>query len=318
MTISTSTSTRKAFGESDLSVYPINLGGNVFGWTADEETSFAILDGYTAAGGNFIDTSDNYPSWVPGNVGGESETIIGNWMAARGNRADTIIGTKVSRHPQFQGLAPDNIRKAADASLVRLQSDYIDVYYAHFDDETVPVEEFVGALSGLVDAGKVRYIAISNFSPERIEEWYRVTAENGFHRPVALQPHYNLVEREYERTLAPIATRENLAVVPYFALAAGFLTGKYRDGATVDSQRAEGAAKYLDDRGRRVLTALDAVAEAHSASATSVSLAWLAAQPTVAAPIASARNVEQLPDLIAAAELTLSDAELASLAEASA
>ncbi|MET3566897.1 aryl-alcohol dehydrogenase-like predicted oxidoreductase [Leifsonia sp. 563] len=311
------TAPRRTIGSSDLEVFPLSLGGNVFGWTADRETSFDVLDGYTGAGGNFVDTADGYSAWVPGNTGGDSERILGEWFEARGNRDQVVLATKVSQHPDFKGLAADNIRRAADASLERLKSDYIDLYYAHFDDETVPLEETVAALSGLVDAGKVRYIGISNYSPERIEEWFRITEREGLHRAVALQPHYNLVERGYETTYRPIAEREGLGVMPYFALAAGFLTGKYRDGVTVDSARAGGAAKYLVDTGRAVLSALDEVAAAHGTSVASVALAWLAAQPTITAPIASARTTEQLPDLLASVELELTGDELEALAGAS-
>lgn len=311
------TAPRRTIGSSDLSVFPLSLGGNVFGWTADQATSFDVLDGYVGAGGNFVDTADGYSAWVPGNTGGDSERILGQWFQARGNRDDIVLATKVSQHPDFKGLAGDNILRAADASLERLGSDYIDLYYAHFDDQTVPLEETVSALSSLVDAGKVRYIGISNYSPERIEEWFSITEANGLHCAVALQPHYNLVERDFEEKYRALAERENLGVVPYFALAAGFLTGKYRDGVTVDSARAAGAAKYLDDRGRSVLDALDTVAEAHGASVASVALAWLAAQPTVVAPIASARTLDQLPDLLAAVTLELTADELDALSGAS-
>jgi aryl-alcohol dehydrogenase-like predicted oxidoreductase len=311
------TAPRRTIGTSDLEVFPLSLGGNVFGWTADRDTSFGVLDAYTAAGGNFVDTADGYSAWVPGNTGGDSERILGQWFDARGNREEVVLATKVSQHPDFKGLAADNIRRAADASLERLGSEYIDLYYAHFDDETVPLEETVAALSGLVDAGKVRYIGISNYTPERIEEWFRITEAEGLHRAVALQPHYNLVERSYETKYRPIAERENLGVFPYFALAAGFLTGKYRDGVTVDSARAAGAAKYLDETGRAVLTALDEVAAAHDASVATVALAWLAAQPTVTAPIASARTLDQLPDLLASVALELTPAEIAALDGAS-
>lgn len=311
------TAPRRTIGSSDLSVFPLSLGGNVFGWTADQTTSFDVLDGYVGAGGNFVDTADGYSAWVPGNTGGDSERILGQWFQARGNRDDIVLATKVSQHPDFKGLAGDNILRAADASLERLGSDHIDLYYAHFDDQTVPLEETVSALSSLVDAGKVRYIGISNYSPERIEEWFSITEANGLHRAVALQPHYNLVERDFEEKYRALAERENLGVVPYFALAAGFLTGKYRDGVTVDSARAAGASKYLDDRGRSVLDALDTVAGAHSASVASVALAWLAAQPTVVAPIASARTLDQLPDLLAAVTLDLTADELDALSGAS-
>lgn len=311
------TAPRRTIGSSDLSVYPLSLGGNVFGWTADQATSFAVLDGYVDAGGNFVDTADGYSAWVPGNTGGDSERILGQWFEARGNRDDVVLATKVSQHPDFKGLAGDNILRAADASLERLRTDHIDLYYAHFDDQTVPLEETVTALSSLVDAGKVRYIGISNYSPERIEEWFAITEAKGLHRAVALQPHYNLVERDFEEKYRALAERENLGVVPYFALAAGFLTGKYRDGVTVDSARAAGASAYLDDRGRAVLSALDTVAEAHGASVASVALAWLAAQPTVVAPIASARTLDQLPDLLASVTLELTADELDALSGAS-
>ena len=311
------TSPRRAIGNSDLQVFPLSLGGNVFGWTADRDTSFAVLDAYTAAGGNFVDTADGYSAWVPGNTGGDSERILGEWFEARGNRDDVVLATKVSQHPDFKGLAADNIRRAADASLERLKSDRIDLYYAHFDDATVPLEETVGALSELVDAGKVRAIGISNYSPERIEEWFAITEREGLHRAVALQPHYNLVERSYEEKYRALAERENLGVMPYFALAAGFLTGKYRDGVTVESARAAGAAKYLDETGRSVLAALDDVAAAHDASVATIALAWLAAQPTITAPIASARTLDQLPDLLASVTVELTADELAALDGAS-
>ncbi|MGO4298715.1 aldo/keto reductase [Leifsonia sp. RAF41] len=311
------TAPRRTIGSSDLEVYPLSLGGNVFGWTADRQTSFDVLDAYTSAGGNFVDTADGYSAWVPGNTGGDSERILGEWFDARGNRDQVVLATKVSQHPDFKGLAADNIRRAADASLERLQSEYIDLYYAHFDDETVPLEETVAALSDLVDAGKVRSIGISNYSPERIDEWFRITEREGLHRAVALQPHYNLVERAYETSYRPIAEREGLGVMPYFALAAGFLTGKYRDGVTVDSARAGGAAKYLNGTGRSVLAALDDVAAAHDASVASVALAWLAAQPTITAPIASARTTDQLPDLLASVSLELTADDLQALDGAS-
>ncbi|MCX4590941.1 aldo/keto reductase [Streptomyces sp. NBC_01549] len=313
------TSLRK-LGSSDLEVFPLSLGGNVFGWTADEAQSFAVLDAYTAGGGNFVDTADGYSAWVPGHKGGESETIIGKWFAARGNRSEVVLATKVSTHPEYKGLSAANIKAAADASLRRLGTDYIDLYYTHFDDLSVPVEEIIGALDELVRAGKVREIAASNISAERLAESVEFSDREGLARYVALQPHYNLVSRDtYEGPLQEVASRTGLAAVPYFALASGFLTGKYRPGTTVDSARAEGAGKHLDtERGIRVLTALDEVAQAHDAEVATVALAWLSARPTVAAPIASARTVGQLPALLAVADLTLTDAEVARLTEASA
>ncbi|MGW0189748.1 aldo/keto reductase [Streptomyces sp. NPDC003362] len=313
------TSLRK-LGSSDLEVFPLSLGGNVFGWTADRDQSFAVLDAYAAAGGNFVDTADVYSAWIEGNSGGESETIIGEWLKARGNRADVVVATKVSQHPEYQGLSAANIKAAADASLRRLGTDHIDLYYTHFDRPEVPVEEIIGALDELVKAGKVRHIAASNISAERLRESLEFSDREGLARYVALQPHYNLVSREtYEGELQDVAARAGLAAVPYYALASGFLTGKYRPGTTVDSARASGAAKHLDsERGRRVLTALDDIAAAHEAPVATVALAWLAAQPTVAAPIASARTVEQLPALLGVAELRLTEEELKRLGEASA
>ncbi|GAA3993855.1 aldo/keto reductase [Streptomyces marokkonensis] len=313
------TSLRK-LGSSDLKVFPLALGGNVFGWTADQDTSFAVLDAYTAAGGNFLDTADSYSAWVDGNSGGESETVIGEWLASRGNRGDVVLATKVSQHPEYPGLSAANIKAAADASLRRLGTDHIDLYYTHFDKPEVPVEEIIGALDELVRAGKVRHIAASNISAERLEASLAFSDREGIARYVALQPHYNLVSRDtYEGEPRDLAERAGLAAVPYYSLASGFLTGKYRAGATVDSPRAGGAAKHLEtERGRRVLAALDEIAEAHDAPVATVALAWLAAQPTVTAPIASARTVEQLPALLGVAELSLTEDEVGRLTQASA
>ncbi|WP_055694144.1 aldo/keto reductase [Streptomyces prasinopilosus] len=313
------TSLRK-LGSSDLEVFPLTLGGNVFGWTADQEQSFAVLDAYTAAGGNFVDTADSYSAWVEGNQGGESETIIGKWVKARGNRSDVVIATKVGQHPDFPGLSATNIKAAADASLKRLGTDYIDLYYTHSDKPEVPVEEIIGALDELVRAGKVRHIAASNISAERLRASLDFSEREGLARYVALQPHYNLVSRDtYEGELQNLAERAGLAAIPYYALASGFLTGKYRPGTTVDSARAQGAAKHADtERGRKVLAALDEVAQAHDAEVATVALAWLAAQPTVAAPNASARTVQQLPALLRVAELRLTEEEIGRLTQASA
>jgi aryl-alcohol dehydrogenase-like predicted oxidoreductase len=313
------TSLRK-LGYSDLEVFPLALGGNVFGWTADEAASFAVLDAYTAAGGNFVDTADVYSAWAEGNSGGESETVLGKWLGARGNRSDVVVATKVSQHPEYRGLSADNIKAAADASLRRLGTDYIDLYYTHYDQPDVPVEEIISALDELVRAGKVRYIAASNISAERLEASLAFSEREGLARYVALQPHYNLVSRDtYEGDLQNLAERAGLAAVPYYALASGFLTGKYRPGTTVDSARASGAAKHLGTaRGQKVLAALDEVAQAHDAPVATVALAWLATRPTVAAPIASARTVDQLPALLGVSDLTLTDTELAHLTDASA
>lgn len=314
---------RTRIGSSNIDIAPLALGGNVFGWTADRSTSFEVLDAFVAGGGDFVDTADGYSAWAPGNSGGESETIIGEWFAERGNRDAVVLATKVSTHPEYSGLAPANVRAAADASLTRLQTDRIDLYYAHFDDADTPLEETVAAFSELVDAGKVRAIGVSNYTAERVAEWLRIARDGGYHLPVALQPHYNLVERDFETNgLRAVAEQEELAVFPYFSLAKGFLAGKYRD---VDDAAAEGASprageasQYLDDRGRAVLAALDAAADAHDAPVAAVSLAWLRQQPTVAAPIASARNLEQLPALLASLSLELTADELASITAASA
>ncbi|GGW68230.1 MULTISPECIES: aldo/keto reductase [Streptomyces] len=313
------TSLRK-LGSSGPEVFPLALGANVFGWTADEAASFAVLDAYTAGGGNFVDTADSYSAWIEGNSGGESETIIGNWLKARGNRDDLVIATKVSQHPDHQGLTAANIKAAADASLRRLGTDRIDLYYTHFDKPEVPVEEIVGALDELVRAGKVRQIAASNISPERLRASLEFSDREGLARYVALQPHYNLVSRDtYEGELQDLVAASGLVAVPYYGLASGFLTGKYRPGATVDSARAQGAAKHLaTERGQKVLTVLDEVARAHDAEVATVALAWLAARPTVAVPIASARTVDQLPALLAVADLELTEAEITRLTEASA
>ncbi|WP_166021805.1 aldo/keto reductase [Streptomyces chilikensis] len=310
----------RKLGASGIEVFPLALGGNVFGWTADERESFAVLDGYAEAGGNFVDTADSYSAWVEGNEGGESETVIGRWLRARGNRSEVVIATKVSQHPDFRGLSAANIKAAAEASLRRLGTDHIDLYYTHYDQPGTPVEEIVLALDQLVREGKVRAIAASNITAERLQESLDFSEREGFARYVAVQPHYNLVSRDtYEGALRDVAQRAGLAAVPYYALASGFLTGKYRPGATVDSPRAAGAGRHLEsERGRRVLDALDGIARERGAEVASVALAWLAAQPTVVAPIASARSTEQLPALLAGAGLRLTDAELARLDGASA
>ncbi|SEP53917.1 aldo/keto reductase [Amycolatopsis saalfeldensis] len=306
-------------GSSDLDVFGLNLGGNVFGFTADEQQSFDVLDAYTAAGGNFIDTADSYSAFVPGHVGGESETIIGKWLTRRGRRDDVVVATKVGSLGTRPGLSAKNIAAAAEDSLERLQTDYLDLYYAHGDDAGTALEETLQAFDGLVRSGKVRYIAASNYTASRLAEALAVSDREGFARYVALQPHYNLVERGYEEELAPLVAREGLATLPYFGLAGGFLTGKYRsDEDAGKSPRAAGALAYLDARGERVLAVLDEVARAHRASVASVSLAWLGAQPTVAAPIASARTTGQLPDLLASVSLELTPAELAALSDAAA
>ncbi|HVV89087.1 MAG TPA: aldo/keto reductase [Solirubrobacterales bacterium] len=299
---------------TDLDVFGLCLGGNVFGWTADRDTSFAVLDAYAAAGGNFVDTADVYMASAPGNSGGESETIIGEWMAARGNRDDIVIATKVGKLAGLDNLRAETIRRAADDSLRRLGVDHIDLYYSHGDDPGTPLEETLGAFGELIRAGKVRHIAASNYSGARLAEALQVADREGLPRFVALQPHYNLMERDYETDQRPVCEREDLACLPYYALARGFLTGKYRPGGEeVDSPRAKGARRYLDERGERMLGALDEIAAAHGVAPATVAIAWLREQETVAAPIASARDTEQLAPLLAATELTLGDDELAKL-----
>ncbi|HEY1574946.1 MAG TPA: aldo/keto reductase [Pseudonocardiaceae bacterium] len=306
-------------GLSDLDVFPLCLGANVFGWTADRDQSFAVLDAYAAGGGNFVDTADVYPAWVPGNSGGESETIIGEWLAARDNRDAMVVATKGCRLAPNTGLSAKAVHAAAEASLRRLGVDHIDLYYAHYDDPDTPVEETVTAYDELVRAGKVRYVAVSNMSPERITESLAFAEREGMARYVGLQPHYNLMEREgFEGELAGLVARWQLATLPYYALARGFLTGKYRKGTEVDSPRASGASAYLTDRGLRVLTVLDQVSAARRTTVAAVALAWLVSRPSVVAPIASARNPEQLAELMPMADLALSPAELAALDSASA
>ncbi|QXJ20580.1 aldo/keto reductase [Actinomadura graeca] len=304
----------------DLDVFPLALGGNVFGWTADRDASFAILDAYTAGGGNLIDTADAYSAWVQGNAGGESETIIGEWTASRRNRADVVIATKGGRHPDRTGLAAPTIRAAVDDSLRRLRTDYIDLYYTHFDDPSVPVEEILGALDGLVTAGKLRQIAVSNIEPDRLEASLAFSDREGTARYVAIQPEYNLVSRgTYEGPRRDLAERYGLVALPYYGLASGFLTGKYRPRTTVDSARAGKAASHLEtERGPRVLAALDAVAHEQGVPPATVALAWLAAQPTVVAPIASARTPEQVEPLLRVPGTELTRAQLTTLADASA
>jgi aryl-alcohol dehydrogenase-like predicted oxidoreductase len=311
---------RVTLGPSDLAVSPLALGGNVFGWTADTAQSFAVLDAYAAAGGNFLDTADVYSAWAPGNSGGESETVIGEWLRSRGNREQIVVATKVGMLAGLDNLRPETIRRGAEESLRRLGVERIDLFYTHRDDPETPVEEIVTTLDALVREGKVREVAASNIGPERLAASLEFAAREGLAKYVAVQPHYNLVSRDtYEGPLADVAAEHGLSAVPYYALASGFLTGKYRPGAAVDSARAQGAGRYLEEpRGLRVLAALDEVAAAHGTEPAAVALAWLAAQPTVAAPLASARTVEQLPPLLAAAALELTEAELKLLSAASA
>jgi aryl-alcohol dehydrogenase-like predicted oxidoreductase len=305
-------------GSSDLDVAPLSLGGNVFGWTADRETSFAILDAFHAGGGDFIDTADAYSAWVPGHTGGESETIIGEWLASR-RPGNVVVATKVSQHPQYRGLSAANVRAAAEASLRRLGVDTIDLYYTHFDDADTPLEETVAAFGDLVTDGLVRYTAVSNYSPGRIRSWLSLAQAAGTAQPVAIQPHYNLVHRnDVEEGVVPIAEEFGLSLVPYCALASGFLTGKYRStDAAGGSPRASGAAKYATPQGLRLIDALEEIGRAHGASIATTALAWLRQQPTVAAPIASASRPEQVADLLASTRLDLSADELRRLDDVS-
>ena len=310
----------KRIGTSDLEVFSLCLGGNVFGWTAERDTSFDILDAYARARGNFIDTADAYSAWVPGHGGGESEEIIGAWMAKRGNRGQLVIATKVGKLPGLEGLSRETIRKGCEDSLRRLRTDYIDLYYCHADDPGTPLQETLLALAELIDEGKVRYIAASNYSADRLAEALAVADAMGLPRFVALQPHYNLVERnEYESALRALCERERISCLPYFPLGAGFLTGKYRTAEAAQGvARGARVSEYLNDRAWRILDALDAVAERHATTDAAVALAWLLAQPTVDAPIASATKTSHLDDMFTAAQLTLSADDLAELDAASA
>ncbi len=282
----------------------------MFGWTIDEERSFEVLDAYVAAGGNFIDTADSYGRRGPGGAG-SSEQIIGRWMAARGNRDDIVIATKVGMSPDAPGLSAENIRRAVAASLERLQTDHVDLYYAHKDNPQTPLEETLGAFAELIGAGSVRYVGASNYSPARLQEALRLGEQPGIASYIALQPHYNLLEREYEQELMGVCERSGLACFPYFGLARGFLTGKYRRGERVQGPRASGIEdRYVNVRGFATLDALEEVAAAHGAAPATVALAWLLARPTVVAPLASATSTEQLAELTAAASLELSDDEV--------
>ncbi len=296
------------------------LGGNVFGWTLDEAQSFAVLDAYVEAGGNFIDTADSYGRRGSGGPG-ESERIIGRWIAARGNREQLVIATKVGNSPERRGLSAATVREGAEASLQRLGIDRIDLYYAHKDDPQTPLQETLAAFGALIEDGAIGYAAASNYSAERLEQALRIGEGDGMASYVALQPHYNLMEREqYERDLAPLCERRGLACIPYFGLAQGFLTGKYRPGGgLVDSPRAAGVREsYFNERGFAVLDALDAIAAEHGVAVAAVALAWLREQPTVLAPIASATSPQQVSELVACALLTLTDSERERLDEASA
>lgn len=306
------TTLRIPIPKTELSVYPLCLGGNVFGWSADEAQSHDILDAYASIGGNFIDTADVYSEWKDGNSGGDSEAIIGSWLKKRGNRSEVVIATKVAKLSTRSGLSAANIKAAVDESLKRLQSDYIDIYYAHEDDQNTPLEETLGAFDEIVKSGKVRYIAASNYNSARLKEAITISKSNNFAQYIAIQNHYNLLERkEYESDMAPALKELGLSGIPFFALARGFLSGKYRKGAAVESVRAGGVANYLNDAGYALLEKLDALAKSHNASVSAIAIAWLRAQPTISAPIASARTVAQLNEIVPIVNLT--SEELASL-----
>ncbi len=312
--------TRK-LGRSGLEVLPLAFGGNVFGWTADEQTSFQLLDRFVDKGFNFIDTADMYSRWAPGNEGGESETIIGKWLKRSGKRDKVIIATKVGMEmgPGKIGLAPDYIRRAVEDSLTRLQTDYIDLYQSHKDDEATPLADTLGVYEELIKAGKVRAIGASNYSAKRFEESLAVSKQRGLPRYETMQPNYNLYDRaEFEGGLQKICVDNEVGVIPYFSLAAGFLTGKYRSDADLENKpRARMVKKYLDERGLRILYALDNVAKETASTPARVAIAWLMAQPGIAAPIASATSLEQLDELFAATQLQLSAANLEQLDAAS-
>jgi len=291
--------------ETDLVVHPLCLGSNIFGSNADEAQSHAVMDAYRGHGGNFIDTADMYNQWVEGHVGGESETIIGSWMSARGNRSEMVIATKVSKMDRRPGLSAKNIFAACEESLNRLQTDYIDLYYSHDDDLTVSLEETLGAYAQLIAEGKVRYIAASNFTPARLCESVKFSEVNNLPAYVAVQDLYNLVDRtKYEGEMAQAVSDLGISNIPFYGIARGFLTGKYRAGVTeVDSKRAAGAREYANDKNFAVLAVMDEVAKAHNASLAAIALGWLRAQPTVSAPIASARTVEQVHEIVQIVDL---------------
>ena len=312
----------RKLGNSGLKISPLVFGGNVFGWTADEPTSFKLLDAFVAAGFNSIDTADVYSKWVPGHSGGESETILGKWIKRSGNREKVIIATKVGLElgPGRKGLSKSYIFRAAEDSLQRLQTDYIDLYQSHTDDADTPLEETLGAYAELIKQGKVRAIGASNYKADRLAAALEVSKKTGLPRYESLQPNYSLCERaDYEATLEPLCQKEGLGVINYFPLAAGFLSGKYRSEADVaKSARAGMVTKYLNERGFKILQALDQVAKKYNATPARVSLAWLLARPSITAPIVSATSLEQLNDLIASVELKLdrSSIELLDLASA--
>jgi aryl-alcohol dehydrogenase-like predicted oxidoreductase len=313
---------KREIGRSGIKVSPVCLGGNVFGWTADQKASFAVLDTFLAGGGNFIDTADVYSSWVPGHKGGESETVLGQWLKARGNRDKVVVATKVGSDMGNgkKGLRASYIAQAVEDSLKRLQTDYIDLYQSHRDDETTPQEETLGAYDKLIKAGKVRAIGASNFTPARLKSALEASRKHGLPRYECLQPEYNLYDRDgYEKELEPICEAEHLGVIGYFALASGFLSGKYRSEADFNkSPRGEDIGQYMNPRGMRILKALDEVASDTKATPAQVAVAWEAARASVTAPIVSATKVAQAEEIVKAMSLELSPAQIAALDRASA
>ena len=313
---------KRRLGQSSLHIAPLAFGGNVFGWTADEPTSFALLDAFVAAGFNFIDSADVYSRWHPGNQGGESEVILGKWLKARGNRDKVIIATKlgIEMGPGMKGLSRTYMIQAVEASLRRLQTDYIDLYQSHRDDPDTPIEETLSAYAELIKQGKVREIGASNFGAGRLAEALRISSTQGLPRYQSLQPLYNLVERQpYEGELENLCLKEQIGVIPFYSLASGFLTGKYRSAADTEGRaRGSRVAKYLNDSGLRTLAALDDVAKRYKATPAQVALAWMIARPSITAPIASATNVEQLREIMRAPDIRLDNDAIAQIDKASA
>ena len=305
---------------TDLDIYPLNLGGNTFGWTSDRDASFAVLDAFVAAGGNFIDTADLYSVWGEGHEGGESEKVLGEWLTARNNRDQVIIATKVGGLPTRPGLSADNVEAALEESLKRLQTDYVDIYYAHYDDENVAIIDQVKHAHSLVASGKVKHLALSNFEPARMREWFETAQVEGLTLPVAIQPQYNLIHRKaFENDYKPIVDAFDIAVFPYFALASGVLTGKYRSKDDIQGKARQGFAEDLiTDDALKVVEVVVNIAEARGVEPATVSLAWLLADGKgVTAPIASASTPEQLPALMAAADLQLTAEEVQQLDDVS-
>lgn len=315
----TTTAPRTRLPRTDLEILPLNLGGNTFGWTSDRETSFAVLDAFLAAGGSFIDTADVYAAWAEGSEGGDSETVLGEWLAARGNRDQVVLATKVGAKPSHQGLAADTVDAALDESLARLRTDHVDLYYFHYDDEDVAIAEQVRIADGLVRSGRVRHIGLSNYSVEQMREWFEVATREGLTVPAAIQPHYNLLARAgFEQGYAAIAREHDVAVLPYFALASGLLTGKYRTAADLEGRARKGMVQdLLTEDALTVIDALVEIAESRGTVPATIALAWLLAKGATA-PIASASTPEQLPALLEATALELTADEVAALDRASA